>query len=71
MVGAALPNGMWLPALSNEGKRFFVLALHFSSQAANGIFLWLFKNPNSPLVRKETWKISAKVVEIFGKFQVD
>lgn len=43
MVGVALLNEMWLEAPSKGGKCFFVLALHSSSQAANGIFLWLFK----------------------------
>ena len=52
MVGVTLPNEMWLEALSNGGKCFFVLALHFSSQAANGIFLWLFKKSKLPFGQK-------------------
>lgn len=55
MVGVALPNEMWLEALSNRGKCFFVLALHFSSQAANGIFLWLFKK--SKLTFGQKWNM--------------
>lgn len=53
MAGVALSNEMWLEVLSNREKYFFVLALHFSSQAANGIFLWLKKKP-----KKQTTKFT-------------
>lgn len=46
---------MWLEAVSNGGKCFFVLALLFSSQAANGIFLWLFKE--SRLTFGQKWNM--------------
>lgn len=45
MADVALSNEMWLEVLSNREKYFFVLALNFSSQAANGIFLWPKKEP--------------------------
>lgn len=71
MVGGVLPNELWPEALSNLGKRFFVLALISVHKQQMKYSSGFFKNPNSLLVRNETWKTSAKVVECFWKCKVD